>query len=240
MGPDLKDVTGRQSREWLIRFLQDPQAVIASGDAYARKLLADAGGVVMPPIAGLNEATAGALLDLIESESKLPVSRFKGVQLSDRPFLPADIDRGRLLFTGRAALKNNGPACISCHTLSGLSLLGGGHLGPDMTKVYERLGGRKGLSNWLNAPATPTMQWVLGQRALDPDEILPLVAFFQDAAQAAPAATAESGSFGFVSFGTAAAVLGLLLTNRLWARRLHGIRADLVQSNAWGSNRGEA
>ena len=36
-GPDLKSVTERQDREWLVGFMQNPQAVIASGDPYALK-----------------------------------------------------------------------------------------------------------------------------------------------------------------------------------------------------------
>lgn len=234
VGPDLKDVTTRQSREWLVKFMVNPQAVISSGDAYARKLLAESGGVMMPPVPGLNEATAQALLELIDSESKLPASRFKGTQVSDRPFLPADIQQGRALFTGHTALKNGGPACLACHTSSGVSALGGGDLGPDLTKAYERLGGRKGLSSWLSAPATPTMQAVFAQRALESDEILPVVAFLQDTAQSAPAVAAGSGQFGLLSVAIAAAIAGLMLINKLWIHRLRGVRANLVSCKARG------
>src|SRR5512140_2197508 len=75
-GPDLKGVTGRRDRAWLTNWLQGPQSVVSSGDAYARQLVDDARGVVMPTIPGMNASVAAGLLDLIDAESKLPKSRF--------------------------------------------------------------------------------------------------------------------------------------------------------------------
>lgn len=230
VGPDLKDVTARQSKEWLTKFIASPQTVLGSGDAYAKKLLSEAGGVLMPAIPGMTDAMARSLVDLIESESQLPTSQFKGVQVSDRPFLPADVHAGRALFTGTTALKNGGPACLSCHTLPGAGVLGGGELGPDLTKAYERLGGRKGLSGWLSAPATPTMQAVFRQSPIDAEEILPIVACLQDSAQKHAAVAAGEGRFAFLGTGAALCVAGLLLMNRIWRGRLRGIRSMLVEN----------
>ena len=67
--------------------------------------------------------------------------------------------------------------------MGGVGALGGGKLGPDLTLVYERLQGRKGLGTWLSAPATPTMQTVFRTAALASDELDPLLAFFEDAAR---------------------------------------------------------
>ncbi|HOA75120.1 MAG TPA: cytochrome c [Phycisphaerae bacterium] len=230
VGPDLKDVTTRQSKEWLAKFIRDPQAVIASGDAYAKKILGEAGGVVMPAIPGMTDAVARSLVDLIESESALAQSQFKGVQVSDRPFLPADVEQGHALFTGHVPLKNRGPACLSCHALPEAGALGGGTLGPDLTKAYERLGGRKGLSGWLSAPATPTMQAVFKSAPIDSEEILPLVACLQEAARNNAAVAAGHGRLAFVITGTALAVAGLVLMNRIWRGRLRGIRSLLVEN----------
>jgi len=41
-GPDLKDVTTRQEKDWLVEFILEPQKVIDSGDPYAAALLRDA------------------------------------------------------------------------------------------------------------------------------------------------------------------------------------------------------
>jgi len=152
-GPDLKDVASRRDRAWLVQFLQSPKAMIDSGDPYAAKLQQDARGVVMPNIAGMNPQQAQALLDLIAAESKLPRSQFAGMQISDRPLTALDVEKGKLIFRGDTQLTGGGPACISCHTIKGLTLLGGGRLGPDLTRVFERLQGRKGLAAWLSSPA---------------------------------------------------------------------------------------
>jgi hypothetical protein len=61
------------------------------------------------------------------------------------------------MFTGERSLLNAGPPSISCHTLKATGALGGGRLGPDLTRVYERLQGRKNMAAWLFAPAIPRM-----------------------------------------------------------------------------------
>src|SRR5262245_28648349 len=78
-GPDLKNVIERKDREWLVEFLQSPQAMLDKGDPYALKLQQEARGVVMPNIAGMSKDRARALLDLLDAESKLPKSQFAGM-----------------------------------------------------------------------------------------------------------------------------------------------------------------
>ncbi len=148
VGPDLKDVTQRRDRQWLLKFLGDPKAMVDSGDPVAQQLAKEAGGVIMPTLP-LGKARFDALIDLLESESKLPRSKFAGQVVSDRLLGPADVAAGEGLFLGRTALSGGGPACFSCHAVEGIGGLGGGSLGPDLTKVFERLGGRKGLTGWL-------------------------------------------------------------------------------------------
>ncbi|HZS52026.1 MAG TPA: cytochrome c, partial [Bryobacterales bacterium] len=69
-GPDLKNVEQRKDRPWLVRFLQNPKAMIDSNDPYAVELQQQARGVIMPTIPGMTPVVAQALLDLIEAESK--------------------------------------------------------------------------------------------------------------------------------------------------------------------------
>ena len=47
-GPDLKNVSQRQERDWLVRFMRNPRAMINSGDPYAQQLLSEARNTVMP------------------------------------------------------------------------------------------------------------------------------------------------------------------------------------------------
>ena len=166
-GPDLKNVTQRKDREWLVEYLQSPQTMMDKGDPYALKLQQEARGVVMPTINGMSKDRAQALLAMLDAESKLPKSQFAGMQISDRPFTAYDISQGKAMFTGDRRLVNGGPPCISCHTVKGTGALGGGRLAPDLTRVYERLQGRKAMAAWLFAPATPTMSSVFRQHGLE-------------------------------------------------------------------------
>jgi mono/diheme cytochrome c family protein len=190
--------------------------------------VSDAGGIVMPTLPGLDAARAQALLDLISSESKLPKSRFAGTQVSDRPFTPQDIIMGREIFTGAKPLKGGGPACVSCHTLKGLGGLSGGRLGPDLTLVFERLQGRKGLTAWLSNPASPTMMPVFKTRALDANtEILPLVALLEDAARKG-GQDDSTARLNFLLLGLAGMVIGMVTLDSVWKKRLRGVRRELV------------
>jgi mono/diheme cytochrome c family protein len=233
VGPDLKDVTQRKDRAWLAGFLQNPKAVIDGGDAYARQLQQESRGVIMPTLPGMTAARAGELLDYIEAESKGGVAQAAAPAVSDRPFTPQEVSLGRDLFLGTRPLANGGPACASCHTLGTLPGLGGGRLGPDLTRVYERLGGRQAVGAWLSAPATPTMQAIFKTRALQPGEIGPLLAALEDAASQAPAPAAPSAGFLLLGFGGMA--LGLAGLQFGWRRRFTAVRRPLVR----GRKRGE-
>lgn len=228
-GPDLKDVTQRKERQWLIEFLQSPQAMMDKGDPYALKLQQEARGVVMPTISGMSPARAQALLAMLDAESKLARSQFAGLQISDRPFTATDVAQGRAIFEGARRLANTGPACISCHTVRGVGALGGGRLAPDLTRVFERLQGRKNMSVWLSAPATPTMGTVFKQQALKPEEILPLVAFFEDAAKRG-GQDDSAARLNFFLFGLGGAALALVAMDAAWKRRFRSVRRDLVEN----------
>lgn len=226
-GPDLKGVTKRAERPWLLAFVQNPQGAIDRGDAYALKLQREARGVVMPRVDGMSPDRATALLDLIDAESALEKSQFQGAPVSDRPLTAADEDEGRALFTGTTTLKAGGPACMGCHSVGSLSGLGGGHLGPDLTDVFGRLEGRKALSAWLSAPATPTMGKVFGAHPLDSSEILPVVAFLKAAGEHhEPGARADG--VNFLVLGLAGVACALVGVDLVWKRRFRAVRSPLV------------
>jgi len=229
-GPDLKDVTQRKEREWLIEFLQSPQAMMDKGDPYGLKLQQDARGVIMPTIAGMSKDRAQALLAMLDAESKLPKSQFAGMQISDRPFTAYDLTQGRAIFLGQQRLANTGPACISCHTVNGVGALGGGRLGPDLTRVYERLQGRKNMAAWLFAPATPTMSSVFKQHGLKPEEILPLVAFFEGSARGG-GQDDSAARLNFFLLGMGGAAVSLVAMDAVWKRRFRSVRRALVENS---------
>lgn len=229
VGPDLKDVTQRKDRDWLARFMLNPKSMIDRGDPYALQLLEEARGVVMPTVLGISRQRADALLDLITAESQLEKSQFVGLQVSDRPFTSDDVSLGHEFFMGTRPFKNGGPACVSCHTIRGISGLGGGRLGPDLTKVYERIGGRKPLVAWLFGPATITMKPIFARHSLEAEEILPLVAQLEVAAQQA-GEDSSVAPMNFLLLGLGGAALALIVFDGAWSRRFRAIRRPLVHN----------
>lgn len=232
-GPDLKNAAERKDREWLVRFLQNPKAMIDSGDSYAVKLQQEARGVVMPIAPGMDAARARALLDLLDAESKLPRSQFAGSQISDRPLTDQDVLRGRHLFLGTQRLASGGASCMSCHTVQGLGGLGGGRLGPDLTLVYERLQGRKDLGAWMTSPASPTMGPVFKTKPLQSEEILALIAFFEDSARKGGQDN-SAAPLNFFLLGLGVMVIGMVSLDAIWRNRLRGVRKALVSKKERG------
>jgi len=236
-GPDLKDVGKRKDVEWLISFMENPKAVVDSGDAYAVKITEASRGVVMPTLPGMTRYRAEQILKLIEEESKLEKSQFEGIKVSNKPFTEADREAGHAIFTGAQPLKNGGSACIACHSMHDLSALGGGHLGPDLTKVYERLKGRKSLSAWLMAPATETMQPIFKNRPLEAEEIHALAAYFEEAAQHSEA-DASVARMAFLLLGLSLATAVIFLFDAIWKKRFHSVRRPLVDEGVQQIHRG--
>jgi cytochrome c2 len=66
IGPDLKGMTERRDRAWLVKFIANSQAVIESGDEYAVKLFEEYNKIPMPP-AGLTDEEINILIDYIEN-----------------------------------------------------------------------------------------------------------------------------------------------------------------------------
>ena len=228
VGPDLKNVEQRQDRTWLLGFILDPMGVLDRGDAYALQLKDDAGGVLMPRIAGLTAKQAEGLLDLIAAESLLEESQFAGLDLGDEPFSDHDIQRGEDVFAGTERLSNGGPSCLSCHTVGGLRGLGGGRLGPDLTRAYERLQGRKNLASWLQAPATEIMRPIYLEKSLTGEEIKVLVAFLETTAQNRPEAN-YTARLTLLLLGLGGAAFGFMLADGVWRNRFRGVRRALVR-----------
>ncbi len=232
VGPDLKNVHERKEREWLVRFMLNAKAVIDSGDSYAQQLFQDSRNVLMPVTPDLTAERAESILKLIEAESKLERSQFASgaTQIPDRPFTEDEIEQGRQLFIGRTPFGQGGAACLSCHAVQGVSILGGGMLGPDLTLVFNKLQGRKGLAAWLSSPPTPTMQPVFRNHPLANEEIVLLVAYLEQAKEGREELSVARLNFFLLGLtGTAG---GFVLFDYLWKRRLRTVRRELVHGTA--------
>ena len=229
IGPDLKQVEQRRDRDWLVRFIVNPKALIDARDPYALRLQAEAKGVVMLQVPGMTDKLANTLLDFIAAESMLDSSQFAGKVVAMGPYSEADVSSGLQLFTGRTELTNKAPACLSCHTVNAVGGSLGGRLGPDLTAVMERLQGRAAISAWLTAPPTPTMKAVFQDRSLEEKEIQYLIAYFES--------VSDNRGYNFDSLivwmsaifcGLGGSVFGMVLFSGIWSNRFRAVRRPLV------------
>jgi len=136
---------------------------------------------------------------------------------------PASPEAGKALFIGAAHFANGGPACASCHSAAGLDFPGGGSMGPDLTRIYTKLG-PDGLNSALETLYFPAMTPIYVYRPLTQDERGNLIAFFQNLSpQRAAGSTPAIGGIalaGLVILVAATAVAG--------RHRLKPVRRRLV------------
>ena len=229
LGPDLKGVTQARDHEWLEKWLLNPQAVIDSGDAYALKLKKEYNGIVMPAVPGITPQMAESLLNFIAAKSSETSGAKPAAEAPAPPFTPEQVAEGKALFLGRQRLQMDGPACISCHAVKAVGgVLGGGQLGPDLTLVYKRLNGRKGVEAWLKSPASATMKPIFAKHPIKPDEISALTAFFEQTSKETGAESAGAHRMRFILLGVAGAAVGLVVLGLVWKRRIRGVRRALM------------
>ncbi len=214
VGPDLEGVTDRRGRDWLMRWIAEPDEMLAQGDSIATEMLQEYNNVPMPNLA-LTEAEVAAVLLYLENPGGAP---------APLAILPeGDRAKGRSLFTGGARLQNGAPPCMSCHSVADVGAMGGGTLGPDLTKVYTRYGDN-GLASALKDLPFPTMQGVFADKPLTENESSDLYAYFiqVDQAQAFPV------SYNFVWIGLVGFVVLVISGVLIWRRRLIAVRKPLL------------
>jgi mono/diheme cytochrome c family protein len=114
---------------------------------------------------------------------------------------------GEKLFTGQKRFTNGGPPCISCHN-AGVGALGGGRLGPDLTKVYLDPSKNPLLNAaWINASSIPVMGPVFSAKNVTDAEVADLRAFFEQQANTA-SVSSNTGVFTIVGIGGFIGILG--------------------------------
>ena len=221
-GPDLKDVAARRSRAWLLQIIRNPQRLVAAKDPAFMALRNEFAGMEMPAFPDVTNAEAGALLDYIAQQSGT-MSRPPEPQPASHP---QSLDTGKRLFTGERRLARGGAPCVSCHTVRGIGGLGGGRLGPDLTRSFERLGKAKGMAGWLSVTPTPVIATAYKRNALSPDEIGALTAFVQQASTAGIDG-GQDARLLFIGLAAGCTLLGLVAIGGTWRKRLRGVRENL-------------
>lgn len=200
VGPDLKGVADRRSLEWIVKFVQSSQAMIAAGDPVAVELFAKFKNKKMPD----TELSADEIKQLVEFIRAGVVPEKAADSKSASDATPEDVKAGELLFSGVSKFKNGGASCISCHAAGNIGALGGGTLGPDLSSVYSSYKD-KGLTKALSKIAFPTMAGIYENKPLTDDEVFQIKAYLGtvDKAGVVPAGSQKK----FILIG----IIGLLL-----------------------------
>ncbi len=218
VGPDLKGVSTRRSKDWAVGFMMAPGSYIDRGDATATELLKTANGVKMPDL-GLSAGEADALFKFLDECTK--TGKVVGSAGISRPVTPADIARGKQLFEGHVRFAKGAPACLSCHSAADAGFAGGGRLGPDLTAITGKMG--KGLPSAIETPAFPTMQNVFAQAPLTAEEAFQVAAFLGSVSKEAPA----KKDLLLPIVGLMGLVGGLQVSRIVARRRFKGVRSQL-------------
>ena len=230
VGPDLKGVTTIRDRDWLVSFIAAPDKLIAQGDPIARELVQQY-GLPMPNL-GISEEDAEEILVYIEAKSagnEPAATPIIEISPATTTTVAINAATGRDMFAGKLALKNGGPACLSCHNVSSVELLGGGTVGKDLTATYSTLG-ETAVNSLLKTTPFPMMKEIYNAKPLTDDEIAGLLAFLKSAGSAT-STTSQNPSLFFI-IGGAGALLIIGMFQWLWRGRLAGVRRPLVKGGS--------
>jgi cytochrome c2 len=174
VGPDLKDVTKRRKREWLLKFVRGSSLLIKSGDPTAAALFSQFKQQRMPDWVDLSDQQVSDILDFITvggPDIKPADERNAEAATS------AETETGRRLFYGEMPLRYGAQACATCHSVSGGGLRGGG-LGPNLSDVYVRYHDLA-LTHYLRHPCFAWERTAPAEEYLAPKESFALKAFLR-------------------------------------------------------------
>lgn len=133
VGPDLKGVTERRQRDWIVKMVRSSSTMVGS-DPIAVQLFDQFKQQRMPDWTDLSEAQINAIMDWLAAngpDQQDPDARSAELATA------AEIETGRQLFHGARPLALGGVACASCHAIHDEAGSGGGVFASDLTSVYS-------------------------------------------------------------------------------------------------------
>ncbi len=175
VGPDLQGVSERRSEEWIIRFVQHSQQVVAAGDPDAVAIFSEFSQITMPDQPLSDDQVRAVIAYTRAGTSAGPVQPAAVEEVTEEQVL-----LGQNLFQGKTRFVNGGPTCNSCHEVTNDAVIGGGVLARELTTVFSRLGG-PGVRAILGSPPFPVMQRAYKGKSLTNEEVAGLVGFLQRA-----------------------------------------------------------
>lgn len=141
-----------------------------------------------------------------------------------------DANIGRALFTGETRFTNGGPPCISCHS-AGVGALGGGILGPNLTKKFADPSKNPLFSTaWVNGGMATPMGPIFANRNITDAEMLNLRAFFK-AASEGEIAPSHTGTFAILGLGGFVGML--VLFSIVWSGRYSKRSQNTAHDALW-------
>jgi mono/diheme cytochrome c family protein len=222
VGPGLAGINDKRTQEWLVTWIKDSQAMIASGDADAVAIFEEYNKSPMIPFADLSDAEIISMLDYIKGENSggdATASTEEAAEpVADVEYTEEDFEAGKLLFTGKTRFENDGPSCIVCHNVKNDDVMVGGLLAKDLTNVYDRLGDA-GVSGIVNAPPFPAMANSYSNNPLTESEVKQLTGFFKYANEVSDTQKAKGGYALFAGGGILGLIIILGLVSILWSNR---------------------
>jgi mono/diheme cytochrome c family protein len=182
----------------------------------------------------LGTRMAGLWVLLLLSALLLSISTFLLVatpsahaQESGATAAPAgDVERGKEYFTGARRFANGGPPCMGCHSVGGIGALGGGALGPDLSRVPGKAVQAILSAKKLPPTMDPIFNPTTGRTPIKPDEVADIGAFIT-AANTAERPTSAVGTLLAISVVVAAVLV--VLGHLMWRNRANGVRRPMVE-----------
>lgn len=219
VGPDLAGVTQRHPQDWLLKFIKSSQSMVNSGDPAAVALFEENNKLIMPdnPI---SSAEVFNVLGYIDSLGGTPGAALD-LPTPLETATAADLARGHALFIGQAHLAEGGPACRTCHHVTGMGMMGGGTLARDLTQVVGRMGAL-GAKAVMTAPPFPVMTRAYADHPLTEDEIFALVAYLEKLDRDQVLEASNGYGLGLFFTGLVGAILLIMLYAMIWMHRKKG------------------
>jgi mono/diheme cytochrome c family protein len=189
VGPDLKGVTDRRARAWLLSWIRSSQRMVSAHDPTAIALFEKYKRERMPD-QNLAPDEIGVLLDYLAAGG--PATAAAGHPRHASTATAADIALGRELFVGSKAARSGGAPCGSCHVVRQDGAPIGATFAGDLTHVYSRFQDTS-LSDFLRHPCFPRA-FISGQAApLTDTEAFAVKAFLRYVDRSAGRTEARNG-----------------------------------------------
>ncbi|MFD3409269.1 cytochrome c3 family protein [Aquirufa sp. HETE-83D] len=97
VGPGLKGISERRPIEWIVKWVHNPQAVIASGDKYANDLYNKFNKAAMTPYPNFSEAQIKGIIAYIDASNAAPAAPAPGAAPADGAAAPAAQSSGGMM-----------------------------------------------------------------------------------------------------------------------------------------------